>query len=196
MEHHTFQGGCKEADVISCPTQWKGLPRLELAAVRRAAPKCDDGKYEVSSNHSEGKHRSREDVLRSMELDQHGKDAGTPAWAAGQTASASGAAAVHHWHRGVIRQRTTGPGRPHNLGHTVRKRSQLRGIELEPCRRVDRVDAPAATALLEEIEEAAGANGDARTPSTSPRCEIVILVWTMARSPARSTGLCRGSVAC
>ena len=36
------------------PNEWRGLPRPELAAQRRSATECHDGKYEVSSNHSEG----------------------------------------------------------------------------------------------------------------------------------------------
>ena len=36
----------------------EGLPRPELAAKRRPASECHDGKYEVSSTHSEGEVRS------------------------------------------------------------------------------------------------------------------------------------------
>ena len=36
------------------PNEWKGLPRPELAALRRPATQCHDGKCELSSTHSEG----------------------------------------------------------------------------------------------------------------------------------------------
>jgi hypothetical protein len=42
------------AEQHKLPNEWKGLPRPELAAERRAATKCHDGKCEVSSTHSEG----------------------------------------------------------------------------------------------------------------------------------------------
>jgi len=40
--------------MIETPNEWKGLPRSELAAQWRPATECHDGKYEVSSTHSEG----------------------------------------------------------------------------------------------------------------------------------------------
>jgi hypothetical protein len=42
------------ARLLVLPNEWKGLPRPELSAGAETGNECHDGKYEVSSTHSEG----------------------------------------------------------------------------------------------------------------------------------------------
>ena len=131
--------------------EWKGLPRPELAAVRRPATKCHDGKCELSSTHSEGEvhgyfvrwDRSRQERFcdpRSRRARQGG--AGAPECATRPAAAACGrVAAVRHRHGGVLGCASLGEAvrttRPHGaadgaqvrlaLSHERQARQERRG---------------------------------------------------------------------
>ena len=63
------------------PNEWKGLPRPELAAKRRSATECHDGKCELSSTHLEGEVMAilyvgidlAKNVFAVHGVDEHGK---------------------------------------------------------------------------------------------------------------------------